>query len=276
MNSFFKKLIRRYRLIILSEESLKEVGSFSFHRVYIISLFMCLLVFFLILSLLLVRFSPVGGIIFDYSKKSELSKLYMHIDSIESLVNKQLNYTENLKLIFNTASSTTNEANNEVLFSLKSIDRDMYEKDSVLTSYIQSLSAEKVWEYNKKLLARLNLSNPVKGIVTSSFNSDDGHFGVDVAAEQNAKIKSVLAGVVMFSGFAEDFGNYIIINHPDDFCSVYLHASSILKKQGDIIKSGEVIALVGSTGKLSTAPHLHFELWSGSIPIDPEKYIDFY
>ena len=168
------------------------------------------------------------------------------------------------------------EDHKEVVFSLKNLDIDISQKDSLLTTYIKSLSVEKIREYNKKLLARLNISRPIKGMVTSSFNMDNEHFGVDVAAEENTEIKSVLSGVVVFSGFSESFGNYLIINHPNDFCSIYLHASSILKQQGDIINSGDVIALVGSTGRLSSAPHLHFELWSGIIPIDPEKYIDFY
>ena len=269
MNSFFKKLIRNYRVIIFTKESLKEVGSFSVNQLYILGVFLFCFIICFCISLLLVGLSPLGGALFDYSKKSELSKLYLHVDSIESLVDKQLNYTENLKLILNNSSPKSNKNHEEVVFSLKNLDIDISQKDSLLTTYIKSLSVEKIREYNKNLLARLNISRPIKGMVTSSFNLDNEHFGVDIAAEENTEIKSVLSGAVVFSGFSENFGNYLIINHPNDFCSIYL-------QQGDIINSGDVVALVGSTGRLSSAPHLHFELWSGTIPIDPEKYIDFY
>ena len=149
MNSFFKKLIRNYRVIILTKESLKEVGSFSVNQLYVLGVFLfCFIVCFCI-SLLLVSFSPLGGALFDYSKKSELSKLYLHVDSIESLVDKQLNYTENLKLIFNNSSPKSNKDHEEVVFSLKNLDIDISQKDSLLTTYIKSLSIEKIREYNK-------------------------------------------------------------------------------------------------------------------------------
>ncbi len=57
--------------------------------------------------------------------------------------------------------------------------------------------------------------------------------------------------------------------------SVYKHNSQLFKKQGELVKSGEVIANAGSAGELSTATHLHFELWYNGYPIDPTNFMDF-
>jgi len=56
---------------------------------------------------------------------------------------------------------------------------------------------------------------------------------------------------------------------------VYKHNASLIKQQGDLVKSGEVIATAGNTGELTTGTHLHFELWRDGYPTDPSKFIDF-
>ena len=66
-----------------------------------------------------------------------------------------------------------------------------------------------------------------------------------------------------------------IIEHSNDLISVYKHNASLTKQQGDLVKAGEVIAIAGNSGSLSTGPHLHFELWSKGYPINPNNFIDF-
>jgi len=65
-----------------------------------------------------------------------------------------------------------------------------------------------------------------------------------------------------------------IRNH-EDLISIYKHNSALLKKQGDLVRTGEVIALIGNSGEQSTGPHLHFELWHMGNPVDPENFIAF-
>jgi murein DD-endopeptidase MepM/ murein hydrolase activator NlpD len=67
----------------------------------------------------------------------------------------------------------------------------------------------------------------------------------------------------------------VVLRHQDNLISVYKHNASISVAQGDLVKSGEVIAASGNTGALTTGPHLHFELWSEGYPINPTNFIDF-
>ena len=275
MRSFLAKLLIKYRVVVFKKESLEKLGFFYINKLYI-SLFFFLfftLVFF-ICSLLLV-FSPMGNKLFDYSKKKEISNLYLHVDSIEHLLNLHVDYTENLKLIFNDLDTFQTPTNNSEAFSLNSLQSRITQQDSSLINYIQKLDEKSVLKYNRDILTRLNAQPPTKGVVTSSFNIKDGHFGVDIAAEKNTDVVSILNGVVLFSNHSKKLGNFIIIRHENNFLSIYLHNSVLLKNKGDLVRAGEKIALVGSSGDLSTAPHLHFEIWSGVNPIDPEKYLQF-
>ena len=78
-------------------------------------------------------------------------------------------------------------------------------------NYLQKLDEESSTKYNKEILEKLEVCRPTKGIVTSSYNVKDGHFGVDVAAEQGAGVYSVLGGVVLFSGYSGELGNFIVL-----------------------------------------------------------------
>ncbi len=82
-------------------------------------------------------------------------------------------------------------------------------------------------------------------------------------------------GTVIFSDWSTDTGYVIILKHSKDFISVYKHNGNLLKQQGDFVKSGEVIASVGSTGELTTGPHLHFELWIDGYPMNPTNFFNF-
>lgn len=112
-------------------------------------------------------------------------------------------------------------------------------------------------------------------MITEKFNPKEKHYAVDVALAKNTPIKAVLAGTVIFADWTPSTGNVVIIRHNNGFISAYKHAASLTKEQGDAVRTGEVIALAGSTGQESTGVHLHFELWKDGYPIDPTIFIAF-
>ena len=275
MKSILAKLLIKYRVDVFKKESLEKISSFHLNKMQLSILFIFIFALSFFVSSVFIFFTPIGDKFFEMSKKSEISKLYMQVDSIENLLNLQLDYSERLKLIFNDFDTTQNQSNSDVAFSLNSLQSKMTQQDSTLLSFIKKLDNESVYKYNQSVLQKLNLQNPTNGMITSKFDAKNKHFGVDIAAKENSDVYSVLSGVIVFSGFSDELGNFIIVAHENNFFSVYLHNSSLLKNKGDVVNSGDKIALVGSTGKLSSAPHLHFELWSGLNPIDPEKYLQF-
>ena len=275
MKSLLAKLLIKYRVDVFKKESLEKISSFHLNKMQLSILFVFIFILSFFISSAFIFFSPIGNKFFELSKKREISELYMQVDSIENLLNLQLDYSERLKLIFNDFDTTKSQINGGVAFSLNSLQSKMTQQDSILLNFIKKLDNESVYKYNQSVLQKLNLQYPANGMITSKFDAKKKHFGVDIAAKENSDVFSVLSGVVLFTGFSDELGHFIIVAHENNFFSVYLHNSSLLKSKGDVVNSGDKIALVGSSGKLSSAPHLHFELWSGLSPIDPEKYLQF-
>jgi len=118
---------------------------------------------------------------------------------------------------------------------------------------------------------------PVSGVVTTHYN-DGGmfqgrnHWGIDIAAQKGEVIQAAGSGVVLLADWTPDFGNMIIISHGMGFFSYYGHTMKALVGQGTLVKKGDPVGLVGSSG-ISSAPHLHFEIWRNGKPVNPEEIL---
>lgn len=114
---------------------------------------------------------------------------------------------------------------------------------------------------------------PLKGTITNIFDPLSKHFGIDIVAPKNEAVKATLDGTVIFSSWTVETGYVIGIQHANNLISVYKHNAQLLKKTGNNVKAGEVIAIVGDSGEQTSGPHLHFELWYNGMPIDPSQHI---
>lgn len=111
------------------------------------------------------------------------------------------------------------------------------------------------------------------GYISDPFISDRNHKGLDIAAPLGTEIYAAEAGVVYRAGWnSGGYGNYVIIDHPDGFRTLYAHASSVVCYEGQEVEKGQLIAKVGSTGD-STGPHCHFEVRINNIPTNPADYL---
>jgi len=147
------------------------------------------------------------------------------------------------------------------------------------------------------LLAQMSADNPYSGniesfgspfaidwraAVTSEFGPrtdpitgqiNAGHLGIDIAFPLGTEITAVMSGKVIYVRYpTTGYGYHLAINHGNDLVTLYAHCSKILVNEGDIVSQGDVIALVGSTGR-STGPHLHLETINGGIPQNPREYL---
>ncbi|HEY9060325.1 MAG TPA: M23 family metallopeptidase [Pseudobacteroides sp.] len=107
--------------------------------------------------------------------------------------------------------------------------------------------------------------HPIKGKV-------EMHKGIDIKANHGVAIKAAMAGKVIEAGPNSSFGNMVKIDHQNGYITLYAHCSVIVTKKGNMVKQGEIISKVGSTGT-STGPHLHFEIWKNGTPVNPLDYV---
>ena len=111
------------------------------------------------------------------------------------------------------------------------------------------------------------------GMRTDPFTGHKAHHkGVDFAGKMGSDIVSVGSGVVTWAGRRYGYGLLVEVNHGNGYATRYGHAKDVLVKVGDTIKKGQVVALMGSTGR-STGPHVHFEVWHNGEVVDPMEYI---
>jgi murein DD-endopeptidase MepM/ murein hydrolase activator NlpD len=153
------------------------------------------------------------------------------------------------------------------------------EEDSLLRLQMESRDRFELIDADEKAfssgIGSYSFFAPVKGSIVTQFNPAQKHYGIDIVAGPDEVIKSALDGTVVIANFTAETGYVIGVQHSNNLFTLYKHNSALLKSLGDYVRAGEVIAIIGNTGELTTGPHLHFELWFNGSPVDPKDYIAF-
>lgn len=276
-----QKLLHNYRLVVLNEDTFEEKLSFKVNRFNII-LFSSLFAIFLILATtLLIAFTPLREYIPGYSStalKQKAVRLSYELDSLKTIQQKNDNYINSIKI----ALSGEDEEHFDASQNYAGVNSEEFKKKEIQISKNDSALRELVAQEDRYNLmeeainkADFSLYPPVKGVVTANFNPAEGHYAIDISTNLDEPVKATADGTVIFAEWTVDTGYVIIIEHRFGLISVYKHNQSLLKKQGDDVSAGEVIASTGNAGELSTGAHLHFELWSDGYPINPIEFINF-
>ena len=279
-SKFKQKLTDKYRLVVLNENTFEERFSLKLSRLNVFVLGGFFSILLVILTIIFIAFTPIKEYIPGYESsqlKAEAVKLTFDAEALKQKLTILENYTIALQPVL------TGKISSEEINSLQIQARQFVIDESQLdASKEDSLFREKVDRETRFTLLKNTKSSikivffaPLKGNISQEFDANSKHFAIDIASKKGNPIKAAADGTVIFSGWSVDTGYVIILKHNKDFISVYKHNGNLLKQQGDFVKSGEVIASVGSTGELTTGPHLHFELWKGGYAINPTNFIDF-
>ena len=275
-----QKLTDKYRLVVLNENTFEERFSLKLSRLNVFVLGGLFSIVLVILTLLFIGYTPIKEYIPGYSStnlKLRAEKLAYKSDSLKRKINVLENYTKAIRPIL------TGELEAEAIDSLKAETRqrfidfsklDATKEDSLFREKVESKDRFPI-QNNVNSTVKIVFFSPLSGTISQKFDPDSKHFALDIVAKTGTAIKAIADGTVIFSGWTTETGYVILLKHSNDYTSVYKHNGNLLKQQGDFVKSGEVIASVGSSGELTTGPHLHFELWSGGYAVNPTEYIDF-
>ncbi|MEN8788186.1 MAG: M23 family metallopeptidase [Flavobacteriaceae bacterium] len=276
-----RKLLHKYRLVILNESTFEEKISFKLSRLNVFvtgSLFIIILIG---LTTLLIAFTPLREYIPGYSStklKRQATELTYKTDSLVTVLDYTNKYLNNVRMVLK-GDIENNSANRDSIFEQFKIDPTTVDltpirEDSILRAQVALEDKYNLFERNSET-GSIILFSPLSGTISESYNADKKHYAVDIVAPKDEPVKAVARGTVIFSEWTAETGYVIIIKHENNLISVYKHNGSLNKSQGDIVRAGEVIASVGNTGEFTTGPHLHFELWSSGAAVNPEDYIDF-
>lgn len=279
---FRQAITNKFRLVVLNEDTFQERLSF---KLTILNIFVLSGVFSIVLVALttvLIAYTPIREYIPGYSStklKKEASELIFEADSLKIRLRVLENYTSSLIPILTgkqSASETDFDSlkKNAEVTIIDTRKLDASKNDSIFREKVDSKDRFPLFDEAEDKIDIVFFA-PITGSITQDFNINEKHFAIDIVATTGTPVKAIEDGRVIFSEWTTETGYVLIIEHGTGFISVYKHNGALLKQQGDFVKSGEAIATVGSTGELTTGPHLHFELWYHGYPVNPINYIDF-
>lgn len=274
-----KKLLHKYRLIVLNEETFEERFTFKLNRLNVFVAVTLLSILLVATTTLIIAFTPLREYIPGYSStalKRKSSVLAYQTDSLKTVLEANQAYLKSIQQVL-TGDLKMNEINKDSIIEAAKLDPAVLARTSGMDSLLRERVAKED-KYNPlsgTIDQRYSFFTPLKGTITEGFNPKKKHYAVDVVAAIDEPVKAIADGTVIFAEWTAQTGNVIIIKHVNNLISVYKHNGSLTKSQGQLVKGGEVIATVGNTGEYTTGPHLHFELWRDGFPINPTSFIDF-
>ena len=277
-----KKQHNSYKIILYNETTLHETASFRVTVLNVLAYAGLLFVVMAILAALMFIYTPLNSFLpkkEDVTMRNALADNSKTMDSIADVLRRREEYFARIHNIMNGRDfDLYSEKDDTTNLELQHADFTKTKYDSIVKTLIE--------EETQQTLALINQSGkgkykkhdfflPVHGAVTSKFNPEKKHVGIDIAAKEDEPILATLSGTVILATWTIETGYIIQIQHDDNLISIYKHNSVLLKKTGDKVQAGDPIAIIGNSGELTTGTHLHFEIWHNGAPVNPEEFIVF-
>tara|TARA_B110000495_G_scaffold200575_1_gene216100 strand:- start:264 stop:1121 length:858 start_codon:yes stop_codon:yes gene_type:complete len=274
-----ERLLNKYRLVILNEETYEERISYRLNRlnIFLLTAFMALII--IITTICLIAFTSIKEYIPGYDSTALRTVAAQNIEKLDSLtfvMEKNQEFINSIGAVI-LGEATEEEFKKETVINradISDLDFKTNLEDSLLRRIVEKEDRFNVLE-SASSKVKFVLFSPIYGEVTSAFDFGIKHLGTDIAASTNTPVKAVADGTIVLAEWTVETGFVVVVEHSFGLTSIYKHNSSGLISQGELVKAGQVLALSGNTGELSTGPHLHFELWRDGSPTNPEDYISF-
>ena len=279
--SFLKRIFNDYKVVISSEDTFEEKFSFKANKINALIIILAYSIILISFTISIVFFTQLREMVPGYSSTDLLNRAIYLTKKTDSLEQQIALNNKFYKSIEDVLSGNIEEfvPRDELSVDSSLTNSDFVtvspnSQDSILRKYVENEDKFNLTN-NELIIENKMFFSPIKGEITQSFNFNENHFAIDIAADIGTPVKSVLDGKIIFSEWSLETGYVVVIDHGENIISVYKHNSKILKEQNDFVQAGEVIAYSGNQGNLSTGPHLHFELWKNGTPIDPEPLLNF-
>lgn len=278
---FWKKWLATYRFVILNEETFEERFSYKLNRLNVFLTLSISVVLLIAATFLVISHTQLKEYIPGYDSSELRRQAIRNNDRLDSLLQT---LQRNQRYIASVNKVLRGDLDLQELEAQRQY--DSLQVDTALVDFPSSradslLRADVAKDDKYNLLASANqtvpfvLFPPVTGTISQGYDPSVEHYAVDVVVPRSTPIKAAAEGNVVFAGWTTETGYVVIIDHPYNIITVYKHNASLNVRQGDAVTPGQVIAVVGNTGTMTTGPHLHFELWSDGYALNPTEFIEF-
>lgn len=276
------KLTDKYRLVILNDSTFEEALSLRLSRLNLLAVGGGLAILGIAIVFVLIAYTPVRELIPGYpdqTMRQNIKSTALKLDSLEQQLALRDYYINNVYSIIKGDLPKARTDTTDTARTYGNLDFSVSAEDSMFRRTVEaedqySLSVATT-QQRGVAFSNVHFFVPVKGVVTNSYNSSEGHYGIDVVAGVSEVVKATLEGTVVLATWSLETGYTIQIQHTNNLISLYKHNAELLKSVGSKVVAGEAIAIIGNSGELTTGPHLHFELWHDGQPLNPEDFMVF-
>lgn len=274
-----KKLLKKYRLLILNDDTFEEQVNFKINRLNVFVVLGVSSFLMITLTILLIAFTPLKEYIPGYAStklKNQTTNLIYKTDSLSQVIEQNNLYFKSIQRVLMGDTIANIHENDSIItgdIKTEEVDFSPSELDLQLRKEVEQKDKYSVLN-PASVQSDYKLFSPAKGSITQAYDVSSRHFGVDLSLSDKTPIKATADGTVIFAEWSAETGYVVILEHSFGLISVYKHNSSLSKQQGEHVKMGEVIAMSGNTGEYTTGPHLHFELWKDGHPVNPAEFIE--
>lgn len=278
--AFWHNIKFKYKLTIINENTLEEVVGIHVSKLNGLSVLLSACTVIFLIAADIIAFTPLRNYLPGYMNSEVRSQIVanaLRADSLQAALERQSRYVMNIQDILSGQVKADTVQSIDSLTNLRA--EKLMERSKKEEEFRKQYEEKE--RYNLTAVtdvrdaAGLIFYRPLRGVMSAGFNPEKRHFGIDLTASPNESILAALDGTVIMAAYTAEWGYVIQIQHPQNFISVYKHCGSLMKREGEQVKGGEVIALVGKSTEDGDQPHLHFELWHRGNPTNPEKYVVF-
>jgi len=287
-NFSLRKLNHKYDFLMSHDETGRAMFGFKLNLMNLILVIIGMALLLIIVTSVIIAFTPLREYIPGYTDVNLNRKVYelnLRADSLSRELDKKDVYFQNLRRIVEGYDFAADSA--KVAYDIykplpvgatDTITLHKSRQDSLLRAEYEAQNQYNLFDDEvtpvKASLSVKNFFVPLTGTVTNGFNPAEGHYGIDISSDGDQIINATFDGTVVFASWSIENGYCIGLQHADGYFSTYKHNATLLKKEGDYVKAGEAIAILGESGQTEHAEHLHFELWHNSIPLNPSDYMN--
>ena len=279
-----RNLRNKFRLVVMNDETLEERFALRLSPMNVIVVSGTIMLALIFITLYLIAFTPLREYIpgyTDVNMRRNIVMLTLKADSMERQMQAANMFLDNYRNVLRdsvtVAPTDTGSIKTALFDSIHHLHRS--EDDSLLRLLVENqdqfnLSSTDAKSFSSGI-GSYYFFTPVKGTIITPFSTVKKHFGVDIVAAPDEVIKCAMDGTVILANWTSETGYVMGVQHSNNLLTLYKHNSALLKNVGDYVKAGEAIAIIGNTGEYTSGPHLHFELWYNSSPVNPVDYISF-
>lgn len=246
----------------MNDSTYEEKLSFRLSRMNVFIIAASLSFFLIIFTTIIIAFSSLREYIPGYSNVEDRKKLYdlsLKADSMDKIIYATTNYMDSLLLVLGS-TEFTGRIDYQELSSLSSVSND---PTNLQTEIVSDPFYKSIFFYK-----------PIEGVLTQKFLPAMGSLGIGISSPKESEIKAVREGTVILSRWTSQNGNILAIQHQGEIVSIYKRLSTPLKKEGDKVIGGEVIAISGKTSEEKDNT-LFFELWINGVAVNPAIFLNY-